>query len=161
MPTSHPMKLKNITIIISIFVVVTALIITFTSIELSQNHVNKGSHNDRQVISTNDQDASLRLISIRSDGYPLDGAIYSISPNPFDNSRNYVAKVNSLGAGDSTAGIITMFGLRPGNYNVTELKAPGGYMVNGSSRMVSLTSKHTATSAFVHLLHFQSNGSDN
>src|SRR5438445_448780 len=84
---------------------------SFSSIELSQNHVNKGSHNDRQVISTNDQDASLRLISIRSDGYPLDGAIYSISPNPFDNSRNYVAKVNSLGAGDSTAGIITMFGL--------------------------------------------------
>jgi preprotein translocase subunit SecG len=160
MATSHPMRLKNITIIISIFVVVTALIITFTSIELSQNHVNKGSHNDRKVTSTNDQDASLRLVSIRSDGSPLDGAIYSISPNPFDNSRNYVAKVNSLGAGDSTAGIFTMFGLRPGNYNVTELKAPGGYMVNGSSRMVNLTSKHTATSAFVHLLHSQSNGSD-
>jgi len=36
-------------------------------------------------------------------------------------------------------------------YNVTELKAPGGYIANGSSRIVELTSKHTATSAFVHL----------
>lgn len=160
MPTSHPMRLKNITIIISIFVVVTALIITFTSIELSQNHVNKAGHNDRQVISTHYQDASLRLIAIRSDGSPLDGAIYSISPNPFDNSRNYIAKVDSLGAGDSTAGIITIFGLRPGNYNVTELKAPGGYLVNGSSRMVNLISKHTAISAFVHLMPSHSNGSD-
>src|SRR5207244_422712 len=81
MPTSHPMRLKNITIIISIFVVVTAL-------------------------------------------------------------------------------IITIFGLRPGNYNVTELKDPGGYLVNGSSRMVNLISKHTTTSAFVHLMPSDSNGSD-
>ncbi|PWU82294.1 MAG: hypothetical protein DLM72_02440 [Candidatus Nitrosopolaris wilkensis] len=145
------MRLKNITIIISIFVVVTALIITFTSIELSQNQVDKRSHIDRQPISTHYQDASLRLITIRSDGSRLGGATYSISPNPFDSSGNYIAKVNSLDPGDSTVGISTMSGLRPGKYNVTELKAPGGYIANGSSRIVELTSKHTATSAFVHL----------
>ena len=161
MPTSHPMRLKNITIIISIFVALTALIITLTSIELSQNHVDKGSHNNRQLISNHNQDASLRLITIRYDGSPLDGAIYSISPNPFDKSRSYIAKVNSPGASDSSSGIIMMFGMRPGNYNVTELKAPEGYVLNGSSRMVNLTSKHTATSAFVHLMPSHSNGSDN
>jgi len=150
MPTSHQMRLKNITIIISILVVVTALIITVTTFELSQNRANIGTHNNRQLINTHYQDASLRLIAIRSDGSPLGGATYSISPNPFDNSRNYITNVNSLGAGDSTVGIITMFGLRPGNYNVTELKAPGGYLVNGSTRMVNLTSQHTSTSAFVH-----------
>jgi hypothetical protein len=155
------MRLKNITIIISIFVALTALIITLTSIELSQNHVDKGSHNNRQLISTQNQDASLRLIAIRYDGAPKDGAIYSISPNPFDQSRNYITKANSTGASDSSSGIITMFGLRPGNYNVTELKAPGGYFVNGSSRMVNLTSKHTATSAFVHVIPSHSNDADN
>jgi hypothetical protein len=155
------MRLKNITIIISIFVVLTTLIIVFASIELSQNHVDLGSHINRQLIGTHNQDASLRLITIRSNGSPLDGAIYSISPNPFDKSRNYIVKVNSPGTSDSSSGIITMFGLRPGNYNVTELKAPGGFVVNGSSRMVNLTSKHTATSAFVHLIPSHPNGSDN
>ena len=161
MPTPHPMRLKNITIIISIFVALTALIITLTSIEFSQNHVDKGSHNNPQLISNHNQDASLRLITIRYDGSPLDGAIYSISPNPFDKSRSYIANVNSPGASDSSSGIITMFGLRPGNYNVTELKAPEGYVLNGSSRMVNLTSRHTATSAFVHLMPSHSNSSDN
>ena len=99
------MRLKNITIIISIFVVVTVLIITFTSIELSQNHVDKRSHIDSQILSTHYQDASLRLITIRSDGSPLVGATYSISPNPFDRSSNYIAKANSIDPGDSTVGI--------------------------------------------------------
>lgn len=143
------MRLKNTKIIISILVAVAVLIITFTSIELSKNHVDR-SNIDSQL-STHYQDSSLRLITIRSDGSPLDGAIYSISPNPFGGSSNYIAKVSSLGTGESTGGIITMSGLRPGNYNVTELKAPGGYLVNGSSRIVELTSKHTATSTFVHL----------
>jgi hypothetical protein len=155
------MRLRNSTIIISIFVALTALIITLTSIEFSQNHVDNGGHNDRHLLNTQNQNASLRLITIRYDGSPLDDAIYSISPNPFDNSRNYIAKANSPGASDSSSGIITMFGLRPGNYNVTELKAPGGYIVDGSSRMVNLTSKHTATSAFVHMIPSHSNDADN
>ena len=143
------MKLKSTKTVISILVVI-AVVIAFTLVELSKNHVDT-SNIDRRLSSTRSQDSSLRLITIRSDGSPLYGAEYSISPNPFDNSRNYITNVNSLGAGDSTVGIITMFGLRPGNYNVTEIKAPGGYVVNGSSRIVELTSKHTATSAFVHL----------
>jgi hypothetical protein len=144
------MRLKSTKIIISILVVVTAIVIAFTAVELSKNHVDR-SNIDRHLSSTASQDSSLRLITIRSDGSPLYGAVYSISPNPFGGSNNYIAKVSSLGAGESTGGIITMSGLRPGNYNVTELKAPGGYLVNGSSRIVELTSKHTATSAFVHL----------
>src|SRR2546428_10002786 len=145
------MRLKNITIIISIFVVVTALVISLTSIELFQNHVDRKSHIDRQPISTHYQDASLRLIAIRSDESPLVGATYSISPNPFDSSSNYIAKVNSLAPSDSTVGISTISGLRPGKYDVTEFKSPGGYLANSSSRVVELTSKHTATAAFVHL----------
>jgi hypothetical protein len=41
--------------------------------------------------------------------------------------------------------------LRPGKYNVTEFKSPGGYLANSSSRVVELTSERTATAAFVHL----------
>lgn len=145
------MRLRNITIVISIFVVVTALVISLTSIELFQNHVDRKSHIDRQPISTQYQDASLRLIAIRSDGSPLVGVTYSISPNPFDSSSNYSAKVNSLGPSDSKVGISTISGLRPGKYNVTEFKSPGGYLANSSSRVVELTSKHTATAAFVDL----------
>lgn len=144
------MRLKSTKIIISILVVATAVIITFAAVELSKNHVDR-SNIDRELSSTPSQDSSLRLITIRSDGSPLNGAVYSISPNPFGGSDNYIAKDSSIGAGESTGGIIMVSGLRPGNYNVTELKAPAGYLVNGSSRIVELTSKHTATSAFVHL----------
>jgi len=140
------MRLKSTKTIISILVVI-AVIIAFTSVGLSKNHVNT-INIDRQLSST--QDSSLRLITIRSDGSPLYGAEYSISPNPYGGSNNYVAKDSSIVEGES-GGIILMSGMPPGNYNVTEIKSPGGYVVNGSSRIVELTSKHTATSAFVHL----------
>jgi hypothetical protein len=141
------MKLKSTKTIISILVVI--VIIVFTSIELSKNHVDTGNI-DRHASNTQSQDSSLRLITIRSDGSPLYGAVYSISPNPFGASNNYIAKDSSTGPGESTGGIIMISGMAPGNYNVTQLKAPGGYVVNGSSRIVELTSMHTTTSAFVH-----------
>jgi hypothetical protein len=141
------MKLKSTKTIISILVVI--VIIVFTSIELSKNHVDTGNI-DRHASNTQSQDSSLRLITISSDGSPLYGAVYSISPNPFGASNNYIAKDSSTGPGESTGGIIMISGMAPGNYNVTELKAPGGYVVNGSSRIVELTSMHTTTSAFVH-----------
>jgi len=62
---------------ISVFVVVTALVISLTSIELFQNHVDRKSHINGQPVSTHYQDASLRIIAIRSDGSPLVGATYS------------------------------------------------------------------------------------
>ena len=37
---------------------------------------------------------------------------------------HYIVKVSSLSTGKSAGGVITMSGLGPGNYNVTELKAP-------------------------------------
>jgi Prealbumin-like fold domain len=143
------MRLKSTKTIISILVVI-GVIIALTSVELSNNHVDISNIN-RHLSSTHSQDSSLRLITIRSDGSPLYGAVYSISPNPFGGSNNYIAKDSSIGAAESTGGIIMMSGMAPGNYNVTELKAPGGYIVNGSSRIVELTSKHTTTSVFVHL----------
>lgn len=143
------MRLKSTKTIISILVVI-AVIIALTSVELSKNHVYT-SNIDRDLSSTHSQDSSLRLITIRSDGSPLFGAVYSISPNPFGGSNNYIANDSSTGAGESTGGIIMISGMAPGNYNVTQLKAPAGYVVNGSSRIVELTSKRTTTSAFVHL----------
>jgi hypothetical protein len=140
------MKLKNTKTIISILVVI-AVIIAFSSVELSKNHVDTGNI-DKQLSSAHD--SSLRLITIRSDGSPLYGAVYSISSNPFGGSTNYIAKDSSIGAGEATGGIIMVSGMPPGNYNITELKAPVGYIVNGSSRIVELTSKHITTSAFVH-----------
>jgi len=152
------MRLKSTKTIISILVAI-AVIITLTSVELSKNHVDTRNI-DRRVSSTQSQDSSLRLITIRSDGSPLYGAVFSVSPNPFGGSNNYIAKDSSIGAGESTGGIIMISGMVPGDYNVTELKAPEGYVVNGSSRMVELTSKHTSTSAFVHL-HSNSNSTQN
>jgi hypothetical protein len=140
------MKLKNTKTIISILVII-AVIVAFTSVELSKNHVSTGNF-DRPLSSTHD--SSLRLITIRSDGSPLYGAVYSISPNPFGGPSNYIANHSSIGTWESTGGIITVSGMPPGKYNVTELKAPGGYVVNGSSRIVELASKYTTTSAFVH-----------
>jgi hypothetical protein len=150
------MRLKSTkTTIISILVVI-AVIIAFTSLEFSKNHVDR-SNIVRHLYGTQSQDSSLRLITIRSDGSPLYGVVYSISPNPFGGSNDYIAKESSISAGESTGGIIMISGMPPGNYNVTELKAPGGYVVNASSRIVELTSKHTTTSAFVYL---HSNGLD-
>jgi hypothetical protein len=144
------MRLKSTkTTIISILVVI-AVIIAFTSLEFSKNHVDR-SNIVRQLYGTQSQDSSLRLITISSDGSPLYGVVYSISPNPFGGSNDYIAKESSISAGESTGGIIMISGMPPGNYNVTELKAPGGYVVNASSRIVELTSKHTTTSAFVYL----------
>jgi len=143
------MGLKSTKTIISILVVI-AVIIAFTSVELSKNHVDT-SNIDRHLSNSHSQDSSLRLITIRSDGSPLYGAVYSISPNPFGGSSNFIAKDSSTVAGESTGGIIMISGMAPGNYNITQLKAPGGYVVNGSSRIVELTSEHTTTSSFVHL----------
>lgn len=142
------MRVKNTKVVISVLVA-TALIITFMSAWFS--HHQDRSNIDRQLFNTRSQDGSLRLITISSDGSLLDGAIYSISPNPFGDSSSYITRVSSPASGESTHGIIMISGLRPGDYNVTELRAPKGYLVNGSSKIVELTSKHIYTAAFIHL----------
>src|SRR5215467_15952061 len=98
------MRLKSTKTIISIIVAI-VVIIAFTSVELSKNHV------DRHLSGTQSQDSSLRLITIRSDGSPLYGAVFSVSPNPFGGSKYYIAKDSSIGAGESTGGIIMISGM--------------------------------------------------
>jgi hypothetical protein len=91
-------------------------------------------------------------VTLDSNGTLLPGAIYSVSSYPVVRSSNNVT-IRDDGPQDSntaTKGIISISGLRRGDYLVTELKAPAGHMIDKVSKLVQIGSSNQspASAAF-------------
>jgi Prealbumin-like fold domain len=152
------MRLRNIIITTSIAVVVAATIFAIVSIQLPRNNVvakSIGAQTDEAI-----KDSYLRVFAVNTAGYPLEGAVYLISPSPYDNSKSYIIKTNTSNTLESTPGITFVSGLKPGTYRLSSYEAPAGYNLDSKPKLIYLTSKRTTTSAFV-FSHPNSTGTDN
>jgi prealbumin domain-containing protein len=151
------MRLRNIIITTLIVAAVAATIFTVISIQLPRNVVGRSIS-----VQTNIgiKDSYLRVVAVNSAGYPLGGAVYLVSPSPYDNSKSYIIKTNKSNTLDSTPGITFVSGLKPGTYSLSAHEAPAGYNLDSKPKLIYLTSKHTTTSAFV-FSHSNSTGTSN
>jgi Prealbumin-like fold domain len=151
------MRLRNIIITMSIVAAVAATIFTIISIQLPRNVVGK---NISVQTNIGIKDSYLRVVAVNSAGYPLEGAVYLVSPSPYDNSKSYIIKTNKSNTLESTPGITFVSGLKPGTYSLSAYEAPAGYNLDSKPKLIYLTSKHTTTSAFV-FSHSNSTGTGN
>jgi prealbumin domain-containing protein len=140
------MRLRNIIITTSIVAAVAATIFTVISIQLPRNVVGKSISEQTNV---GIKDSYLRVVAVNSAGYPLEGAVYLLSPSPYDNSKSYIINTNKNNTLESTPGITFVSGLKPGTYSLSAYEAPAGYNLDSKPKLIYLTSKHTTTSAFV------------
>jgi prealbumin domain-containing protein len=140
------MRLRNIIMTTLIVLAVAATIFTVISIQLPRNVVGKSIS-----VQTNIgiKDSYLRVVAVNTAGYPLEGAVYLVSPSPYDNSKSYIIKANKSNTLESTPGITFVSGLKPGTYSLSAYEAPAGYDLDSKPKLIYLTSKHTTTSAFV------------
>lgn len=151
------MRLRNIIITTSILAAVAATIFTVISIQLPRNVVGKSISMQTNI---GIKDSYLRVVAVNSAGYPLEGAVYLVSPSPYDNSKSYIIKTNESNTLESTPGITFVSGLKPGTYSLSAYEAPAGYNLDSKPKLIYLTSKHTTTSAFV-FSHSNSTGTSN
>ena len=129
-----------------IVLAVAATIFTVISIQLPRNVVGKSISAQTNI---GIKDSYLRVVAVNTAGYPLEGAVYLVSPSPYDNSKSYIIKANKNNTLESTPGITFVSGLKPGTYSLSAYEAPAGYNLDSKPKLIYLTSKHTTTSAFV------------
>lgn len=151
------MRLRNIIITTLIVAAVAATIFTVISIQLPRNVVGKSISMQTNI---GIKDSYLRVVAVNSAGYPLEGAVYLVSPSPYDNSKSYIIKTNESHTLESTPGITFVSGLKPGTYSLSAYEAPAGYNLDSKPKLIYLTSKHATTSAFV-FSHSNSTGTSN
>ena len=104
----------------------------------------------------NNSSGILTIVTISNDGSLLDGATYSITkkgPGVAEEQERYNLKDNSVNDTDkSTTGVITIIGLRNGNYTITEEIAPQGYVKDKLSKLIEITQdKKVATAIFTNI----------
>ncbi len=92
------------------------------------------------------QTPSLTIITLTKDNKLLGSSEYSISPNPFTNVGNYTIKDNSPDDLEKDKdGIITITGIKNGNYTISQIIAPTGYDVDNLSKIVQVKDSSTVT----------------
>ncbi|MDE1724353.1 MAG: hypothetical protein KGH76_00460 [Thaumarchaeota archaeon] len=119
-------------ILLSIFVVlITSIMLIVTGLEIHQNSVFA-------------QSASLTIISLSSDNKLVGGNQFSISPNPFTGTGNYTIKDNSSDDTDKDKdGVITLSGIKNGNYVIIQTSASSGYSVDQIQKTIQVNNSQT------------------
>lgn len=85
------------------------------------------------------QSSSITIITLTKDNILLSGGEYSITPDPFKKTGSYTIKDNSASDMERDKdGIITIGGIKNGNYTITQIKAPSGYDVDKLSKIVEV-----------------------
>lgn len=85
------------------------------------------------------QSSSITIITLTKDNVLLSGGEYSITPDPFKKTGAYTIKDNSASDTEKDKdGIITIGGIKNGNYTITQIKAPSGYDVDKLSKIVEV-----------------------
>ncbi|MEX1151313.1 MAG: prealbumin-like fold domain-containing protein [Nitrosopumilaceae archaeon] len=85
------------------------------------------------------QSPSITIITLTKDNTLLSGGEYSITPDPFTKTGVYTIKDNSATDVEKDKdGIVTIVGIKNGNYTVTQIKAPSGYDTDKLSKIIEV-----------------------
>jgi len=85
------------------------------------------------------QSPSITIVTLTKDNTLLSGGEYSITPDPFKKTGAYTIKDNSAADTEKDKdGIITISGIKNGNYTVTQIKAPSGYDADKLSKIIEV-----------------------
>ncbi len=85
------------------------------------------------------QSTSITIITLTNNNALLGGAEYSITPDPFKNTGTFTIKDNSaLDSEKDKDGIITITGVKSGNYTISQINAPIGYDVDKLSKTIQV-----------------------
>ncbi|HEX5457294.1 MAG TPA: hypothetical protein VFX64_02780 [Candidatus Nitrosotalea sp.] len=93
-------------------------------------------HSDNSVFA---QSSSLTIISLSSDNKLIGGSQFTISPNPFTGTGNYTITDNSAGDTEKDKdGVITLSGIKNGNYNIIQTSITPGYSVDQIQKAIQV-----------------------
>jgi len=85
------------------------------------------------------QSTSITIITLTKDNTLLSGGEYSIIPDPFTKTGTYTIKDNSATDVERDKdGIITIVGVKNGNYTITQIKTPSGYDADKLSKIIEV-----------------------
>lgn len=104
---------------------------------------------DIKLSSMNNANGTLTIVTVSYNGSSLPGATYSISSYPATSSSGNIT-ITDDGPEDTnrvTRGIISISRLHGGNYMVTELKAPEGYIVDKLSKVIQISANQSSAGA--------------
>jgi hypothetical protein len=97
------------------------------------------------------QSSSITIITLTNNNALLGGAEYSITPNPLGNSGALTIKDNSaLDSEKDKDGIITITGVKNGNYTISQISASTGYDTDNLSKTIQVKDS-SAVSTFTNI----------
>lgn len=93
------------------------------------------------------ENPSVTIITLTRENILLEGAEYSITPDPYKMTGSLKIKDNfSLDSEKDKDGIITISGVKNGNYTITQLTSPAGYNVDKISKIIEVKDSSAAAS---------------
>ena len=85
------------------------------------------------------QSSSLTIISLSNDNKLIGGGQFVISPNPFTGTGNYTITDNSADDTEKEKdGVITLSGIKNGNYTIIQTSTTSGYSVDQIQKTVQV-----------------------
>jgi hypothetical protein len=107
------------------------------------------------------QSPSITIITLTNNNALLGGTEYSITPNPLGNSGTFTIKDNSaLDSENDKDGIITITGVKNGNYTISQINTSSGYDADKLSKRIQVKNS-SAVSTFTNILSGTSSQTSN
>ncbi|MBI3623146.1 hypothetical protein HY212_03655 [Candidatus Pacearchaeota archaeon] len=107
------------------------------------------------------QSSSITIITLTNNNVLLGAAEYSITPNPFGSSGIFTIKDNAvLDSEKDKDGIITITGVKNGNYTISQINTSSGYDTDKLSKTIQVKDS-SAVSTFTNILSGTSSQTSN
>src|SRR5690349_4744573 len=98
------------------------------------------------------QSSSITIITLTNNNILLGDAEYSITPNPLGSPGTFMIKDNSaLDSEKDKDGIITITGVKNGNYTISQINTSSGYDTDKLSKTIQVKDS-SAISTFTNIL---------
>jgi len=121
--------------------------------------LNFNSHNIQNFAFA--QSSSITIITLTKDNTLLSAGEYSITPDPFKMTGTLTIKDNSsLDSEKDKDGIITISGIKNGNYTITQIETSSGYSLDKISKIIEVKDS-SAVASFTNNLEESNSVEDN
>lgn len=121
--------------------------------------LNFNSHNVQNFAFA--QSSSISIITLTNDNNLLSAAEYSITPDPIKLTGTLKIKDNSsLDSEKDKNGIITIIGVKNGNYTINQIGIPSGYSLDKFSKIIEVKNS-SAVASFTNNLETIDSGGNN